>query len=268
MGLRHGPGQEPKLVSTVRRDAELSRLRCRHVGQRGVPLALRPDVLPRAPQRQPGQGADRRPGRCTGRIAEPPVVHRRHRGAHAASAHASRHHPVVPVPQHVRLPHLRAVRRAAADHRPTSGIADRAASPRVVRLRGRPQRRAIGHCRRAGGEGVDGPLGGSPRRHCRPRQPASRRCFGDLAEPAHGRRAAPRGRRQRRGCLGDHRQLQRGDQPRAPMDHRRAVVATDRPGWRAGHHAVHVFQRPDPVPRLSLWRRLAARPRVDIVEPA
>ena len=42
--------QEPQLVATVRRDAELPRLRNRDVGQRGVPVAFRADVLPRPPR--------------------------------------------------------------------------------------------------------------------------------------------------------------------------------------------------------------------------
>ncbi len=218
VGLRPGACQEPPLVSAVRRDAELPRLRSRHVGQRGVPLALRPDVLPRPTRRPSGQGAGRRPGRRSGRVAEPPFVHGRHRRTNAAPADASRHHPLLLVPQHVRLPDLRAVQRLAAGHCPASRFTDRSASPHPVRLRRRSQRRAVGRRRRAGGQGVAGQLGRSPRRHGRPREPASRRRVGDLAEPAHGRRVAPRRRRQGWSRLGDHRQLQRGDQPRAPMD--------------------------------------------------
>src|SRR4029079_14719986 len=47
VGVRPGPGEEPQLVTAVRRDSELPRLRNRAVGQRGVPLAFRSDVLPR-----------------------------------------------------------------------------------------------------------------------------------------------------------------------------------------------------------------------------
>ena len=195
-------------------------------------------------------------------------VHRRYGRPHAAPAQPPRHQSVVPLPQHLRVPDLRAVQRPAADHRPAPRLADRPAPQGAVRLRRRPKRPATGDRRRSGGEGIAGQLGRSPRWHGRPRQPAPRRRLGDLAQPAHGRRVAPRRRRQGRCRHRDRCQLQRRHQPCSPVDRRSPWMAARRHRRNSDHHAVHLHVGSDPVPRLPVWRRLAARPRLDIVEPA
>ena len=52
--------------------------------------------------------------------ARAPLVRRRHGRPHAARPQPPRHHPLVPVPEHVRVPDHRAVRRAAAGPGPGS----------------------------------------------------------------------------------------------------------------------------------------------------
>ncbi len=217
LGVRRGPGQESQLVTLVRRDTELPRLRDGVVGRRGASLALRPDVLPRATRRPQGQGARRRARRRPGRVAEPPQLHRRNRRSDAIPARASGDHAVVPVPEHLRVPHLRPVQRAAAAHRPASGIADCPPPRQIVRLRRSPQRRAPGDRCGACRQGVVGQLGRGARGFCRSRKPASRRRLDHLATPAHGRRVASRRHRAGRSRRRDHRQLQCRRRPRAPV---------------------------------------------------
>ena len=109
------------------------------------------------------------------------------------------------------------------------------------------ERTAAGDRRRTSREGVVGQLGRGPRWHRRSRQPAPRRRLGDLAQPAHGRRAAPRRRRQGRRSHGDHRQLQRGDQPRAPMDRRHTRHGCRSTPARPGRRAAYKYSS-DPIP--------------------
>ena len=165
VGARPGTGEESPVVEVVRRDAELPRVRQGDVRQRGVPVALRADVLPGTARRRSGEGAHRRPGRGPGRVVEPPVVHRWHRGSDAASAQPPRHRPLVPLPEHVRLSDLRPVQRAAADDRPAPRVTDRPPPDRDPRLRRRAQRSPTGGRGRARRQGIDGELGESTRRH-------------------------------------------------------------------------------------------------------
>ena len=224
-------------------------------------LAFRTDVLPRATRRPSAQGARDRPGGRPGRIAGPPIVHRWNRCSDAASPHTPRHHPFVPVPQHVRLPDLRTVQRAAAGHRPAPGVTDGSASAGPVRLRGVAERSAVGRRR---GTSPKESLASWVEAHGGTADPDNLHLADasvDLSAPPDGRSAPPwRGREGRCGH-GDRRQLQSGDQPRASVDRGRPDVAAGRRRRDTNNHSVHVLVRPDSVRRLPVRRGLATGPR-------
>ena len=133
MGVRCGAAEEPQLGAPVRRDAELPG------------LGSRDERRARSSAGTSGRcstGGGSTDGRCKVLIIgqegaqdeslSPPLVHRRHRRSDAARPEPPRHHPLVPVPEHVRVPDLRPVQRAAADARPGPRLADRAASQRAL----------------------------------------------------------------------------------------------------------------------------------------
>ena len=145
LGPRRRAAAQPPLGAAVRRDARLPGPG-RHVhdprgcGVRAVPLAVRPGVLPGAAGRPAGPGARHRPGRGVGRGPGPSGVRGRVGLPGAAPVDPPRHHPVVPVPQHVRVLDHRPVRRAPRGPGARPRVADRPASHPAPRLRGRAQR--------------------------------------------------------------------------------------------------------------------------------
>ena len=173
-------------------------------GDRAVPLAVRSGVLPGPAGRQPGAGAGRRAGRRVRRGAGPPLVRRRVGQPGAAPADPPRHHPVVPVPQHVRVLDHRPVRRArsrtwrSTPTRPSPGTATACSTtpPRATtcgsssRSGGRPARRCWPGTARAAAAGDRRRRAAPPARRLRAR-----------AARAPGRRRAPGSRRpgRRRG---------------------------------------------------------------------
>jgi RibD C-terminal domain len=158
----HDPGP-PRNRRWARLFAEVARLpvaRRRGDRPRVVPLALRTDVLSGSPRGRPGQGAGRRPGGRAGRVAEPSLVHGWDRLAHAAPARAPGDHQVVPVPQHVLLPDLRAVRRSPPRSRAGSRL--RAGFPRTpTASRAPPRRTAMDRSRSRSGTSRSARRGGS-----------------------------------------------------------------------------------------------------------
>lgn len=73
-------------------------------------MALRTDVLPGTARSRYSSWARRGPGR----VPLPPILHRGDRGPDAAPPQPPGHHPLVPVPEHVCVPHLRPVHRGPA----------------------------------------------------------------------------------------------------------------------------------------------------------
>ena len=82
--------------AAVRKHARLPRPRRRGAGKGGVPLALRPDVLPRAARAGAGARAGGGPGGRAGRVARAPLLHRWHRRTAAAPVALDRHHALLP----------------------------------------------------------------------------------------------------------------------------------------------------------------------------
>ena len=117
-------------------------------------MALRADVLSRPAAGRLGAGAGDRPGRRPGRVVVPPLVHGWHRWPHATFPGARRHHALVPVPQHLRVPDLQPVQRAAAHAGTGSAIADRPPPRRAARLRARAQRHPTRDRSRARGQAI------------------------------------------------------------------------------------------------------------------
>ncbi len=149
-------------------------------------------------------------------------------------------------------------------------FADRPAPPSAVRLRRVTQRSAARHRRRPCGQGVAGQLGRGPRRHGRPRQPASRRCSVISPELRHGRRAPPRWRRQGRRGLGRS----------SPASRRRSTtctqwisadpdVAAGRPRRHPARPRAYTYSS-DPIPFRDFPYGVAWRlgRELDLVEPS
>ena len=181
-----GPPKNRSWARLFADDAELSGDRGRHERRRGVPLALRADVLSGPAAGQLGAGVDHRPGGRSGRVAVASFVHRWDRRSNAARLEPPRRHALVPVLEHVCLPDLRPVQRAAPTARPGSPVADRASSRRAVRLCAGSQRPPPGDRGRRRGQAVG--------RHL---DPGAWRERGS-GQAARGRLRAARGHRSRR----------------------------------------------------------------------
>ena len=156
-----------------------------------VPLALRAHVLRRSHATRRGARAGHRPGGRPGRVARPSIVRRRDRRSHAARADPSRHHTLVPVHEHLRVPDLRPVRRRSPAARPGPALADRQAPPRTVRRGHRHTGHSPRHRRGHRGEGERGHVGRTQRRPRRPHEVARGQRQHAGTQGALDRRVAP-----------------------------------------------------------------------------
>ena len=173
-----------------------------------------------------------------------------------------RHHPVVPVPQHVRVLDHRPVRRAARGPGARPRLAGRPAPHPPARLRGRAQRPAAGHRRGTGrprvGAGLEPVTGRDRRRGRRPAPPARR--HGHRPQRPLRRRDAPRGGRPGRVHRGGGVVHRRG---RAASSAGSATRRRGCPPTRApagGRRRGFRYERaPDPAARPAVRRPVAPR---------
>ena len=161
VGVRPRPAGRRTSQRAVRQDAELPRDRCGVEWQGRVPLALRADISSEGRTQPGGPRVGHRAGGC-GRVARSSIVRRRHWWSHATRADPSRYHALVPLREHVRVPDLRSVRRRSSPARARPALADRQASPRVVRRGDRHARHPSRHRGGHGGEGAS-PRGSPPK---------------------------------------------------------------------------------------------------------
>ena len=268
MGVRWGPAQEPQLGPPVRHHAELSGHRGGDERRRGVPLALRADVLPGAAEGRLGAGAGHRPGGRPGRVAVAPLVHRRDRRSNAARPEPPRRHSLVPVPEHVLLPDLRPVQRSAPEAGSGPTVADRPPPRRAARLRARPQRPPPGDRGGPRGQAVGRDVDRGARW-----QRGSRRAARGRLTPARGqgeddRCPAPGRSHEGWGGGQDQGRLRARDPSGRGVGAGCSGLAPRRSGCDAApRRRLHLLVRADPVPGLPVRHELAAGPRQYVEQP-